>query len=86
MNRRGFLKGLLATATVVALAPIAPIVELPIEDATFVTFEKIAKIVLDKYRPLLAANITGARIKWEMLYARQCINVKREPDLFLNSV
>lgn len=87
MNRRNFIKGLLSTATVVALAPLAPVVELPIATATF---EQIAQITLNKYRREIAANILGASVKCEMLYARGCVAEMRgraliEPIL-LNSV
>lgn len=62
MDRRNFLKGFLASATVVALAPLAPAIELSLADAEFLTFEEIAQEVLKHFRGQLIANITGQDI------------------------
>lgn len=60
MNRRNFLKGFLAATTVAALAPTT-LVELPVTEATkFVSFEEIARITLDKYRPVFANAILSS--------------------------
>lgn len=81
MNRRNFLKGFLATTAVVALTPLAPVVELSVQDATFdLAFDEIARMTLEGYRPILANNICNSRVtrvKWEMLYSAHC--VKLEP-------
>lgn len=61
MNRRNFLKGFLATATIVALAPLAPIVELPVRNATF---EDLAAITLKNYRKAIADHITMKQPIW----------------------
>lgn len=58
MNRRNFLKGFLATATVVALAPLAPVVELPTAEATYLTFDEVLKTTLDNYRQVMIDHIT----------------------------
>ena len=61
MNRRNFLKGFVAATTVAALAPTT-LVELPVTEATkFVSFEEIARITLEKYRPILANAILSSR-------------------------
>ena len=61
MNRRDFLKGLLSTTVVIALAPLPPIVEVPVTETTrFVSFEEIARITLEKYRPILADAILSS--------------------------
>ena len=89
MNRRNFLKGFLASATVVALAPLAPVIELPVEKATF---ESIVAVTLKAYRQKLADNITMKQkmpeVMLNMLYAKGCIDGGKslvEP-MFLNSV
>lgn len=74
MHRRNFLKGFLATATIVALAPLSPIVELPVKNATF---EELVAVTLKSYRKILADNICNAQVKWEMFYARDCINIHK---------
>lgn len=54
-SRRNFLKGFLATATVVALAPLPPVVELSTQSAIYrAPFEEIVRITLQKYRPVFA--------------------------------
>jgi len=61
MNRRNFLKGFLATAAVVTLAPLAPIVELPVQNATF---EALIATTLKNYRRVIADNITMKSCVW----------------------
>lgn len=75
MNRRNFLKGLLASTAVVALAPLAPVVEVPVSNATFVSFDRIALTTLNKYRPIFADNLLDGRIRWEALYTRKCTTI-----------
>lgn len=61
MNRRNFLKGFLAATTVAALAPVS-LVEVPVTETTrFVSFEEIARITLEKYRPVLADMLLSVR-------------------------
>lgn len=64
MNRRGFLKGFLATAAVVALAPLAPIVEVPVSS---VTFESLVATTLKNYRQVIADSITNQSVVWKAL-------------------
>jgi hypothetical protein len=51
MNRRNFLKGFISATAAIALAPLSPMVELPVDDATF---ESIVAITLKAYRNILA--------------------------------
>lgn len=88
MNRRNFLKGFLAATVVTTLAPLPALIETPIAEAKFVSFEEIARVTLEKYRPILADSfVKGSKIRWEMLYAQKCIDGgKSFNDIFLNSV
>jgi hypothetical protein len=70
MNRRNFLKGFIITATVVTLAPLAPIVELPVSTATF---ESLVATTLQNYRKALADNITKGNAVWFYLKRRKMI-------------
>ncbi len=67
MNRRNFLKGFVVATTVAALAPVS-LVEVSLSEAKtrFVSFEEIARITLEKYRPVLADALLSMspRSRW----------------------
>lgn len=70
MNRRNFLKGFIAATTVAALAPVS-LVEVPVTETTrFVSFEEIARITLEKYRPILSDAILTSRYSRSNPFAR----------------
>jgi hypothetical protein len=86
MNRRNFLKGFLATAAVVTLAPLAPIVELPVQNATF---EALVATTLKNYREVLAANITSQTCVWIKLKELGWVGGGQdivEPIVYLNNL
>lgn len=70
MDRRGFLKGLLATAVVVVVDPQLPKPPAPLTPVLDkLTFDEIAMTTLKNYRPIFADNITEKRlINWGFNY------------------
>ncbi len=71
MNRRNFLKGFLASGAVIALAPLMPIVEVPIESAKF---EELMVTTLNEYRKILVENITRQNGVFTFLLRKGYIN------------
>lgn len=71
MNRRNFLKGFIAATTVAALAPVS-LVEVPVTQATkFVNFDELARITLEKYRPVLADFMTRESVWTNIIQSRK---------------
>ena len=62
MNRRGFLKGLLATGVVTLVNPTLPTV--PILKTKAINFDSLVAITLKNYRDVLAKNITDQQCLW----------------------
>ena len=58
MDRRNFLKGLLAAGVVTLVQPTFPVSN--VAPAAKISFEEIVRITLDKYRPILAQSILNS--------------------------
>lgn len=84
MNRRNFLKGLLSTGAVAALAPLAPVVELPVAEATFLSLEEAMQICLKNFRNLIVANLTDRNPYFAFLASEPHIMSDEEMKGILN--
>lgn len=85
MNRRSFIKGFLTTATVVALAPLAPVVELSTELARFYTLEEMMQECLIDFRCQVIRNLTDGNPFHAFITSKPIImNEEQLEEYFLN--